>query len=103
MYILQLQNLTKKYPGVVALNDVSLDVMKGEAHALVGESGAGRCQRRARRGSQSRTAPYPIGAAGCPKGEHITVFGTDYPTKDGTSVRDYIHVVDLTQAHILAL
>ena len=35
--------------------------------------------------------------------EHITIFGTDYPTKDGTCVRDYIHVVDLAQAHILAL
>jgi UDP-glucose 4-epimerase len=33
----------------------------------------------------------------------VTVFGTDYPTKDGTCVRDYIHVVDLAQAHILAL
>jgi len=35
--------------------------------------------------------------------EHITVFGDDYPTPDGTCVRDYIHVVDLAAAHILAL
>lgn len=33
----------------------------------------------------------------------IRVFGDDYPTPDGTCVRDYIHVVDLAQAHILAL
>lgn len=33
----------------------------------------------------------------------ITVFGTDYPTKDGTNVRDYIHVDDLAEAHILAM
>ncbi|RKY88009.1 UDP-glucose 4-epimerase GalE [candidate division KSB1 bacterium] len=33
----------------------------------------------------------------------LKVFGNDYPTKDGTCVRDYIHVVDLAQAHILAL
>jgi UDP-glucose 4-epimerase len=33
----------------------------------------------------------------------ITVFGTDYPTKDGTNVRDYIHVEDLGDAHILAM
>jgi UDP-glucose 4-epimerase len=31
------------------------------------------------------------------------IYGTDYPTADGTCVRDYIHVVDLAQAHILAL
>ena len=35
--------------------------------------------------------------------DHISVFGTDYPTKDGTCVRDYIHVTDLAQAHILAV
>jgi UDP-glucose 4-epimerase len=34
---------------------------------------------------------------------HISVFGTDYPTRDGTAVRDYIHVEDLGEAHILAL
>jgi len=33
----------------------------------------------------------------------IDVFGDDYDTKDGTCVRDYIHVTDLSQAHILAL
>jgi UDP-glucose 4-epimerase len=33
----------------------------------------------------------------------ITVFGTDYPTKDGTNVRDYIHVDELADAHILAM
>ncbi|MGH9809308.1 MAG: UDP-glucose 4-epimerase GalE, partial [Terriglobia bacterium] len=33
----------------------------------------------------------------------IEVYGTDYPTPDGTCVRDYIHVVDLAQAHILAM
>lgn len=34
---------------------------------------------------------------------HVTVFGDDYPTRDGTCVRDYIHVLDLARAHILAL
>lgn len=34
---------------------------------------------------------------------HITVFGDDYPTPDGTCVRDYVHVVDLAAAHILAM
>ena len=35
--------------------------------------------------------------------EYISIFGTDYDTKDGTCVRDYIHVNDLAQAHILAM
>lgn len=33
----------------------------------------------------------------------VSVFGSDYPTPDGTAIRDYIHVVDLAEAHILAL
>lgn len=35
--------------------------------------------------------------------DHISIFGTDYPTPDGTCIRDYIHVNDLADAHILAL
>ncbi len=35
--------------------------------------------------------------------DHLTVFGDDYPTPDGTAVRDYLHVVDLAQGHLAAL
>ena len=35
--------------------------------------------------------------------DHIAIYGTDYPTPDGTCIRDYIHVVDLANAHILAM
>ncbi|KAG8342138.1 RmlD substrate binding domain [Trypanosoma vivax] len=35
--------------------------------------------------------------------DHVSIFGVDYPTPDGTCVRDYVHVVDLASAHVLAL
>jgi len=37
------------------------------------------------------------------RGQHVNIFGTDYPTPDGTCIRDYIHVSDLARAHLLAL
>jgi UDP-glucose 4-epimerase len=37
------------------------------------------------------------------KRSHVSVFGTDYPTQDGTGVRDYIHVADLASAHLRAV
>lgn len=42
-------------------------------------------------------------AAAAGKGPKLQVFGTDYPTPDGTCIRDYIHVNDLSQAHVQAL
>lgn len=41
-YILQLKNITKTFPGVKALNNVSLDIRKGVVHSIVGENGAGK-------------------------------------------------------------
>jgi ribose transport system ATP-binding protein len=40
--VLSLENITKRYPGVLALNNVSLDFIEGEVHALLGENGAGK-------------------------------------------------------------
>ena len=40
--VLQMMHITKRYPGVVALDDVSIDFEKGQVHALLGENGAGK-------------------------------------------------------------
>ena len=51
---------------------------------------------------ETHLIPLAIDAA-LGRGAPLTLFGTDYPTDDGTCVRDYIHVCDLAQAHLLAL
>jgi UDP-glucose-4-epimerase GalE len=45
----------------------------------------------------------PRALAATTGGDPLVVFGTDYPTPDGTCLRDYIHVTDLAEAHVLAL
>ena len=51
---------------------------------------------------ESHLIPLIIQAA-MGKRDNIKIFGTDYPTEDGTCIRDYIHVEDLCKAHLLAL
>jgi UDP-arabinose 4-epimerase len=51
---------------------------------------------------ETHLIPLAIGAA-LGKRERLQIFGTDYPTADGTAIRDYIHVTDLASAHIAAL
>lgn len=60
---------------------------------LIGESPAGK---------PNNLLPY-ISEVASGKRDVLTVFGSDYPTKDGTGVRDYIHVVDLAEGHLRAL
>jgi UDP-glucose 4-epimerase len=45
----------------------------------------------------------PLVLEAAAEGSSVEIFGTDYPTRDGTAVRDYIHVEDLGRAHLLAL
>ena len=45
----------------------------------------------------------PIVLAAARSGAEVTVYGDDYPTPDGTCIRDYIHVLDLARAHVAAL
>jgi UDP-arabinose 4-epimerase len=51
---------------------------------------------------ETHLIPLAIDAAAGRRGP-LSIFGTDYPTPDGTAIRDYIHVADLAEAHLLAL
>ncbi len=53
-------------------------------------------------GTPQNLVPF-ITQTGIGKREQLSVFGDDYPTEDGTCIRDYIHVVDLAKAHVAAL
>jgi UDP-glucose 4-epimerase len=54
------------------------------------------------RGTPNNLMPYVCQAA-VGKRPELRIFGNDYPTKDGTGVRDYIHVMDLAEGHVAAL
>lgn len=57
-------------------------------------------------GESAKSKPQnlvPIIVRAVATGQPLTVYGTDYPTPDGTCLRDYIHVVDLAKAHVAAL
>lgn len=53
-------------------------------------------------GIPNNPIPY-IAQVAVGRREHLSVFGGDYPTPDGTGVRDYIHVLDLADGHVAAL
>jgi UDP-glucose 4-epimerase len=54
------------------------------------------------RGTPNNLLPY-IAQVATGQREHLTIFGDDYATHDGTGLRDYIHVVDLAESHVTAL
>lgn len=54
------------------------------------------------RGIPNNLVPF-VAQVAVGKREHLSVFGDDYPTPDGTGVRDYVHVVDLARGHLSAL
>tara|TARA_B100001989_G_scaffold251646_1_gene231337 strand:- start:463 stop:1515 length:1053 start_codon:yes stop_codon:yes gene_type:complete len=60
------------------------------------------CEMGEKHNPETHLIPLILNALGDEK-KSIKVFGIDYPTKDGTCVRDYIHVYDLAEAHIIAL
>lgn len=81
------------YAGAFGLAAVSLRYFNvAGAHGRYGE----------RHGTETHLIPLALQAAAGQRAA-LAVFGDDYPTPDGTCIRDYIHVLDLADAHVLAL
>jgi UDP-glucose 4-epimerase len=74
-----------RYASLRYFNAAGATIRCGEAHA-----------------PETHLIPLILQAA-AGKREYLEIYGDDYPTRDGTCVRDYIHVTDLARAHILAL
>lgn len=90
---LAFENLLKYYCSVYKINYIALRYFN-----VCGAYGDyGECHE-----PETHLIPLVLDAA-LAKRDSISIFGTDYATDDGTAVRDYIHVVDLIDAHILAL
>jgi len=75
-YILQMKNITKLFPGVKALSDVTFHVMRGEIHALVGENGAG------------KSTLMKILSGVYPKGEYVGEMIVDGQKQEYGSIKD---------------
>jgi UDP-glucose 4-epimerase len=79
---------------------------EGGEPAAGGEPGGGVRWLGERHSPETHLIPNVLGVAQSVargSGGQLTLFGDDYPTKDGTCIRDYIHVADLARAHLLAL
>jgi UDP-glucose 4-epimerase len=92
---LMVEKVLKDYSSAYGLRYVSLRYFNAAGADPEGEVGE-------RHEPETHLIPLILDAARG-KREDIKIFGTDYPTTDGTCIRDYIHVTDLADAHIKAL
>jgi UDP-glucose 4-epimerase len=91
---LMVERIMSWYQKTHDLNCVALRYFNASGASLDGKSGENH-------DPESHIIPCIINAI--MEGEGFKLFGTDYKTKDGTCVRDYIHVLDLVEAHVLAI
>jgi len=92
---LQTERMLPWFGNAHGLNWVALRYFNAAGTDLDGEIGENH-------DPETHLIPLAIQAA-LGSGPALKVFGTDYPTQDGTAVRDYVHVVDLADAHVRAL
>lgn len=88
-----LDDLVAAEPGMAAISLRYFNPVGAHASNLIGENPAG---------APGNLFPF-IAQTAAGLREKVQVFGTDYPTPDGTGIRDYIHVVDLAKGHLAAL
>jgi UDP-glucose 4-epimerase len=91
---LMTERLLSWYQDIFGLNSVSLRYFNACGAALDGSRGENH---------EPETHIIPAAIQALLKNEVFEMYGTDYDTPDGTAVRDYIHVLDLVDAHVLAL
>jgi UDP-glucose 4-epimerase len=92
---LMVENVLKDYDKAYDLKSVCLRYFNAAGADPEGELGE-------RHNPETHLIPLVLQAA-TGRRQNITVFGNDYPTKDGSCIRDYIHILDLCEAHLLAL
>ncbi|MDP3998625.1 MAG: UDP-glucose 4-epimerase GalE [bacterium] len=91
---LMVEKILKWYDGAYGLKSVALRYFNAAGASLDGSTGEDHWP-------ETHLIPLAIKAA--QEGRNFYIFGDDYPTRDGTCVRDYIHVLDLCESHLLAL
>src|SRR5262249_3784841 len=91
---LMVEHILADYGAAYGLRSISLryfNAAGADAEGQIGEN------------HDPETHLIPLLLSGASGGDPITIYGTDYDTPDGTCIRDFIHVSDLAQAHVLAL
>lgn len=88
------EKLLAWYQDIFGLNSVALRYFNACGAAIDGSMGETH---------EPETHIIPVAIQALLSGSEFKLFGTDYDTPDGTAVRDYIHVLDLAEAHVLAL
>ena len=93
---LMVEQILQSYAQAYSLNSVALRYFNAAGADPEGELGESH-------DPETHLIPNILKAAKGEPGKSLTIFGNDYPTRDGTCIRDYVHVNDLCSAHLLAL
>lgn len=91
---LMVEKILSWYDKIYNLRSISLRYFNAAGASLDGQFGENH---------KDETHLIPLGIKAAQEGREFTIYGDDYKTKDGTCIRDYVHMIDLCEAHLLAL